>query len=183
MGGEVGSLSGAWGWFGGGIVAFEKVLEGKPRLREAQRAVEELEGTLARMGIGDHGVKVKEAGDNNFQLVGVEWHPAGNPVVAEEAEGGGGQSLVGGMNPRLADHQVDAQEVGLKRASQSYHLPLDKGDGSSHTPSLDASNLPTPPSTPFGGCSNAPFGSTCTPRPTATVGGPGRMGMHQAGPS
>ena len=43
----------------------------------------------------DDGVKVEEGGANNFHLVGVEGHPEGNPVVAEEAGGGGSQSDAG----------------------------------------------------------------------------------------
>ena len=48
------------------------------------------------MGTGDDGVKVEEGGDDNVQLVGVEGHPEGNPVVAEEAEVGGSKSDGGG---------------------------------------------------------------------------------------
>ena len=74
----------------GGIAAGEKVLQGKRRPREAQRALEELEGKWASMDTGDGGVKVEEGGDNIVHLgVGVEGHPEGHPVVAEEEEGGG----------------------------------------------------------------------------------------------
>ena len=41
------------------------------------------------MGTGDDGVKVEEGCDNNVQWVGVEGHPEGNHVVAEEAQRGG----------------------------------------------------------------------------------------------
>ena len=47
------------------------------------------------MGTGDYGVKVEEGRDDNVQLVGVE----GNPVVAEEPEGGGGSKSDGGDEP------------------------------------------------------------------------------------
>ena len=52
-----------------------KVSEGKHRLREAQRAVEELEGKWARMGTRDDGVEVEEVEDDNVQLVNLEGHP------------------------------------------------------------------------------------------------------------
>ena len=71
-----------------GMAAGEKVLQGKRRLREAQGAVEDLVGKLASMGIRDNRVKVEEGGGDNVQLVGVEGHAEGNPVVAEEAEEG-----------------------------------------------------------------------------------------------
>ena len=43
--------------FPGGIAAGEKILEGKRRLREAQRAAEELDWKMASMGTRDNGVK------------------------------------------------------------------------------------------------------------------------------
>ena len=76
-------------------------------------------------------MKVEEGGDSNVQLVGVQGHPEGNPVVAKEAEGGGVRVSWGGSTHPLACHGVDAQEVGFKRGSQSCHIPLDKGDGGS----------------------------------------------------
>ena len=49
-----------------------------------------LEGKLVGMGTGDGGVKLEEVGDNIVQLgVGLEGGAEGNPVVAEEEEGGG----------------------------------------------------------------------------------------------
>ena len=106
--------------------------------------------------------EVEEGGHNNVQLVGVEGHTEGNPVVAEEAEGGRGSESDGGDEPTLACHRVDAQEVGFKRGSQRCHLPLDKGDGGSKPPPPPPACLhpeipPTPPSTPFGGSCNASF--------------------------
>ena len=81
-----------------GIAAGEKVWE-KPRLREAQRAFEELGGKLVYMGMGQGGVKQRR--DDIVQLVvGVERHPEENPVAAEE-KGGGGSKADGGDEPTL----------------------------------------------------------------------------------
>ena len=72
------------------IVAGEKVLEAKRRLREARRAVEELEGTLVSMGTGDGGLKVEEGRGGIVELgVGVEGHLEENPMVPKEPGGGG----------------------------------------------------------------------------------------------
>ena len=86
------------GYVSWGIVAGEKVLEGKRQLGEAQRGVEELEGKLASMGTRDSGVKVEEGGYDIVQLgVGVEGHPeGGNPMVPEEEEWGGVRVSGGG---------------------------------------------------------------------------------------
>ena len=64
MGGQAGSLSGAWRCFRGDSCG-EKVSEGNHRLREAQRAIEELEEKLAGMGTRDDGVKVEEGGTDH----------------------------------------------------------------------------------------------------------------------
>ena len=73
-----------------GLAAGEKLLEGKRRLSEAQRAVEELEGKLASMGTRDNAVKVEEGGGgDNVQLVGVEGHPEGEPCGCGGGRGGG----------------------------------------------------------------------------------------------
>ena len=123
----------------GGIAAGEKVLEGKRRLREAHRAVEDLQGKLASKGTGDDGVKVEEGGDDNVHVVGVEGHPEGNPVVAQEAKGGGSEYDEGDETTLLHVTKWMRKRLGSS-GGRSCHLPPDKGDGGSQPPppSLDA---------------------------------------------
>ena len=62
-----------------------------------------MEAKLASGGTRDGGVKVEEGADGIVQLgVGVEGHAEGNPVVAEEEEGGlGVYKGGGGAGPSL----------------------------------------------------------------------------------
>ena len=130
-------------------------------------------------------MKVEEGGGDINQLgLGMEGHPEGNPMVAEEEEGEGGYNFFGGGKPTLL-HVTEwmCKRLGSSLAAKATTFPWTRERvrrDAPPPPECLHPKVPTPPSTPFRGCCNASFGSSCTPRPRTTVGGAGRMGMHQA---
>ena len=167
----------------GGIAAGDKSLEEKRWLREAQRAVEELEGRLPSMGTGDNWVKVEEEGDDNVQQVGVKGHPGGT-LWFRRGQRRGGQSLMGRMNPPSCTSPsgcprgwVQAWQPNLPPSpSQRRWCPPPPPLGCLHPENPPSHHLH--PSVVV-----ATISLEVVPHqgPKPTAAGAGRMGMHQAG--